>query len=274
MNLKYKKMMLLLTMGVMGIGMISISFTKPSQTDANDTIALTSANDDASISALTNKAALATDEEVAKEEAVVSPSPTPAITSAPSNLLAKNEFPEINALVEAFLNAKLTCNEEDFKPLLKDVSVIDLERLQRKIEYIKNYHNINVYTTKAINEIDYVAYVTYDLELPIIETYAPSIDELYISFEDGKPYLYFGSIASDTSTYLSELRNSDSVLTLVDEVSTNLDLAITSDEDLREFYEKLAGTVDESADSTDNTESNVTNTSQSNTSQSDTQVSP
>lgn len=232
MNLKYKKMILLLTAAVMGIGMVTFSFRSTNRKSATD-------------SNLTEEA-IQSAAYTSEKDDTPTPEPTAPVTLTPTpvpkNDLELNKYPEINEVVEAFYNARLTCAAEDFEPILLNADQLDMDRLQRKIEYVEDYANINCYTKKGINEIDYIVYVCYDLKLTTIDTYAPSIDELRITYVDGKPYIFLGEISEETSAYLEELRTNEDVQLLVSDVVTRLDEACESDESLNEFYQNLTKT--------------------------------
>lgn len=253
MRLLYKKMILCLLMGMIGIGMVIFSFSEPASSVFESETAQTKVIREAELLAKEeNQAAL--------NMATSTPSPTETIKE--STLLEKDAYPEINNLIERYFAANLTCNVEDFEGLTKDISLLDMERMQRKVQYIKSYQNISCYTVKAKNEIDYVVYVTYDLELPVIETYAPSIGEFYIQYDGSTPYIYLGSLSSETSDYLDELRDSDDVVSLIHEVTENLANAIESDENLKDFYEKLSSPAEPSSTAEDSTQTEPSGTVQ------------
>lgn len=158
------------------------------------------------------------------------------------SLLMEEGFPKINALVTKFFNAKLESSENAFDGLVTDPSSIDYERLHRKVEYIVSYQNIKTYVAKGINEVDYVAYVTYDLELPSIDTMAPSIDEIYISLdENNNPQVYLGKLSEDTQKFVDELRNKEEVKSLIAGVTDDLTAAVKADSKLKDFYDSFAG---------------------------------
>lgn len=240
MKLKYKRMITLLTTCIMGVGMVMFSITQQNKTKTDDdklsknamATANSSGDEDNSSSTLTAPTVTVT----------VAPTATPT----PSNDLLLNKFADINEVVAAFYNAKLTCSEEDFAPILMNADQLDMDRLQRKIEYVKSYQNINCYTKEGINEIDYVVFVSYDLELTTIETYAPSIDELRITYVDGKPRIYMGDISEETSNYLKELRSGEDVQVLVSDVISRLEEACAIDENLNEFYQNIKNSTSES----------------------------
>lgn len=255
MKIKYKKMLLLLTTCIMGIGMVTLSFSLENKTIVDESTPISKsiepriAHDDVSAFAV---------------EPVVSIAPT--ATPEPKNELELNKYADINNVVNEFYEAKLTCLEEDFIPIVTNANQIDMERLQRKIEYVNSYQNINCYTKKGINEIDYVVYVSYDLELATIDTYAPSIDELRITYVDGSPKIYLGKISEETSEYLKKLRTSEDVEILVSDVVTRLDEACARDENLNEFYQNIQKSSAQAAKENTEPKTNSVDTASANTS--------
>lgn len=242
MKLKYKKLIVLITTGIMGIGMVTFSFTlqgNASKNASEDTPAVVASAKVSDENEELNTFGLTADSITITPIATAAPTPT----AEPVNELELNKYEEINKLVEDFYKANLTCLEEDFAPILVDTSVIDMERLQRKTEYIKSYQNINCYTKKGVNEIDYVVYVCYDIELASIETYAPSIDRLLIKYVDGTPKIYMGEIDDETSAGLKELENSEEVQVLISNVDDSLKEARTKDDNLNEFYKSMEKSV-------------------------------
>lgn len=158
------------------------------------------------------------------------------------NPLKRDEYPEINAVVKKFLNAKLKCDEEKLASCVTDTNYIDLERLQKKTEFVEDYKNIEVYTKKGQGEIDFIVYVYEELKIASIDTYAPAMDEMYVKKVDGEYKLVFGDIKDKTAEYIVNTRNEEDVIELIDEVQKKLNIAMNKDEQLREFCEKLKAT--------------------------------
>ena len=255
MKIKYKKMLLLLTTCIMGIGMVTLSFSLENKTIADEPMPISKSIEPRM--GQSDVSAFAMDPVV-----TVAPTATPE----PKNELELNKYADINKVVTEFYEAKLTCLEEDFIPIVTNANQIDMERLQRKIEYVNSYQNINCYTKKGINEIDYVVYVSYDLELATIDTYAPSIDELRITYVDGSPKIYLGTISEETSEYLKKLRTSEDVEILVSDVVTRLDEACASDENLNEFYLNIQKSSEKAAKENTKSSTNSVDTASANTS--------
>ena len=88
-----------------------------------------------------------------------------------------------------------------------------------------------------------MVYVENDVEIATIDTYAPSIDQLFIKYDEkGKPklYLYDGSFTDEEEAYYEALRSSEDVVALVEDVNARLEEAIASDEALRDFFARLS----------------------------------
>jgi hypothetical protein len=231
MRLKYKKLLLLFTMGIFGIGMVTISFqVSPDALQAafmkdSDRDSLEPTNPLDSSQAIT---------------------PTAFATNTPipenPNALKKDAYPEINELIETYCKAKVSTDADSIE-ILKDcvtnASLLDFERISKKVEYITDYKNIHCYSKPGIGEIDYIVYVTYDIMITKIQTGAPSADVFYITYQDGKPHIFFFFFFQKTKNYIDKTNLDTDVQKLSKEADDNLAKAIDMDEDLREFYENL-----------------------------------
>ena len=90
-----------------------------------------------------------------------------------------------------------------------------------------------------------MVYVVYDMEILTIDTLAPSIDELYITYIDDKPYLYFGEVPEDIIQLIQDYRQAQDVVELANQVNLSLTNALESDESLYQFFINLTGQVSE-----------------------------
>ncbi len=239
MRLKYKKLLLLFTMGIFGVGMVTISFQVAPDSVLSAAFMREGDPDSSQSPSPTNS--------LASSQAVT---PTISATNTPipedPKALKKNAFPEINNLFETFLEAKIKADAEaieTIKACVTDASLIDFERISKKVEYITDYKNINCYTKPGTGEIDYIVYVCYDIMITKIQTGAPSIDEFYVTYQDGKPYIYYGTVSEETKTYINKTRSDTEVQELITKVDENFLKALDADEDLKEFYENLKAQI-------------------------------
>lgn len=175
-----------------------------------------------------------------------SPSPTPTLTPTPTptpvpNDLKKDEFPEVNALIEKFYAAKLTCASEDFKGLVNNLDLLPLETWMKQYEYVKSFSNFECYTKTGIGAIEYVVFVVYDTEIATISTLAPSLDRLLLMRDEatGNLVICYNNPSKSTAAYIEELQSHDDVVALFNQVSADLEKALKSDADLNSLFNNL-----------------------------------
>ncbi len=237
MRLKYKKMILLLTMGVMGIGMLTISFDKTSQADTG------------AVKTVSDLVVNSTKDIVSKDMPAKVPTPgtnssiTPTLALEDPLKLKLNDNPELNNLVKTYYSAMLDTDEDTLSSIVTDPSVINIEVINKKLEYISNIHNIVCYTKPGVNEGDYVVYVAYDMEIASIDTYGPSLDYLYITSINDKLYVKTGVLDEKIQTLRNEYFNTQEVKDLLKSVNQALTEACKSDQALQEFFDNLTTSI-------------------------------
>ncbi len=244
MKLKYKKLVVMISMCTMGIGLVTFSISRPS--DKNTTVVEKSSKD-----AVALKAGFDTNINGADiKSAMLTPSLTPTPTEAPqtqedlaaaiTDPLEKDAHKDINKLIKSYLNAKLGKKIDKFKPLVNDVDSIDLADIGRKTKYIEAYKNVSCYTKKGPEEGSYIVYAYHEVKFTSIDTLAPAMNEFYVKAdEDGNPYIYLGEIDKDTEKYLDEVRDSEEVMNLIYDVNDKLQQSVKDDSALAQFYLKL-----------------------------------
>lgn len=244
MKIKYKKMILMVSMCTMGIGLVTFSVSRPS---GKSTTPVEKTIDDADAS-LSSSETTEDGKEVlsASLEPSVTPTPTEAASAettevaSADNPLEKDAYKNINKLIKSYLNAKLKGDIDKFTPLVNDVSYIDLKDIERKTKYIEAYKNVSCYTKKGPEEGSYVVYAYHEVKFTSIETLAPAMNEFYVKEdENGDPYIYLGEIDSATEEYFNAIRESDDVMDLIYSVNEKLQKAVKDDSALNEFYSKL-----------------------------------
>lgn len=151
-----------------------------------------------------------------------------------------NEHPQINKLVEEYLEARVEGDEEKLKTLISGTNTLDLEQFRKKAEYIERYDNIECYTAEGPVEGIYLVYVYEEVKISGIDTLAPSMIRILVSLaEDGKPYVYFGTINDEMIEFMNKVAESDEVKELTKKVNLKLEEAETKDADLKQFNENL-----------------------------------
>ncbi|MGB8452585.1 MAG: hypothetical protein WCD89_09655 [Anaerocolumna sp.] len=246
MKLKYKKLVVMVSMCTMGIGLVTFSISRPSD---KSTTVVEGSNEDA----VKFRAGLDADISSAEiQSAAIFPStaltPTPAeepqtqddLMVVKSEPLEKDAYKNINKLIKNYLNAKLGKDIDKFKPLVNDVSLIDLADIERKTKYIEAYKNVTCYTKKGPEEGSFIVYAYHEVKFTSIDTLAPAMNEFYVNTDEkGNPYIYVGEVDKDTEKYFNDVRDSDEVMDLIFDVNEKLQLARNNDSGLDEFYLKL-----------------------------------
>nr|WP_294493245.1 hypothetical protein [uncultured Anaerosporobacter sp.] len=247
MKLKYKKMILIISMSAMGIGMVTLSLSKPrDKKEANKPAVAALADADTDDEAITA-------DETKKVELVGKPG---------DGELRMDVYPAINELVKKYMSAKVACDYETLRTLVNDSSVIDEDDLRAKSEYIEDYRNIVCYTLNGLTEDSFIVYVYEDLKILNVNTLAPGMTRLYIKLdESGNPYIYLGAIDDETQKFIQETSTQQAVIDIINTVNTKLDEAVTKDEDLKNFVEdrsNASATQDKKADDSKSKDSEST----------------
>lgn len=247
MKLKYKKMILIISMSAMGIGMVTLSLSKPRDKKEGNEPAVAALADTG-----TDEEAIAADE-TKKVELVGKPG---------DGELRMDVYPAINELVKKYMSAKVACDYETIRTLVNDSSVIDEDDLRAKSEYIEDYRNIVCYTLNGLTEDSFIVYVYEDLKILNVNTLAPGMTRLYIKLdESGNPYIYLGAIDDETQKFIQETSTQQAVIDIINTVNTKLDEAVTKDEDLKKFVEDRSNpstTQDKKADDSKSKDSEST----------------
>lgn len=239
MKLKYKKMVLVVTACVMGIGMVTFSIknqeNKPT-TAVEKSADIQTFNTELNVNATGDVAKVAVPTTTPLPTAV----PTEAVALAADNPLEKDQIKEVNTLITKYLKAKLAGKLKSFNSLVNETDLINIDDMNRKTKYIEKYDNLACYTKKGPEEGSYLVYAYHEVKFKSIDTLAPAMNEFYIKTnEDGSLYIYLGSIDKDTEKYFEQIRESDDVMDLIYNVNNKLEKILEKDSSLASFYGKL-----------------------------------
>lgn len=258
MKLKYKKMILIISMSAMGIGMVTLSLSKPKEKNDGAETAITSLSDDGSDEG---------SDDIESESVGVDETAKVELVGQPADgELHMDIYPAINEVVKKYMSAKAACDYETIRTLVSDSSVIDEDDLRAKSEYIEDYKNIACYTLNGPTEDSFVVYVYEDIKILNVNTLAPGMTRLYIKLdESGDPYIYLGAIDDETQKFIEETSGNQAVIDIINTVNTKLDEAVTKDEDLKKFVEDRSNeTTTEDSSSSNKKESSKDESSDNN----------
>lgn len=255
MRKKYKKLTFYLVVLIMGVGMITFPIgSKEADRDGTKDGNAAEVNTVPRLFLDTELfEALRASASVPKTAFAASATPTPIPTLTPEPTAVPTLSPEENALlaevpedivafVETYFSVRLSGTPEEYRALLYDEGKLDENLTNKRVEYIVAYHDLKCYAKLGVGEIDYVVYVQNDVEIATIDTYAPSIDQLFIKYDaKGEPklYLHSDSFTEEEEAYYEALRSAEDVAALISDVNERLAEAVESDEALRDFFTRL-----------------------------------
>lgn len=240
MKLKYKKIILLVTVSSMGIGLITLSLSNTKGKDLNNTNQKTNILSEQLENSNDNNSSTKEDDILQIATGLVD-----------DGTLLENAYPKINELIQKYLAARVACDMNIINETVSSTNTISLETLQKESEYIEGYNNISCYTIKAPDNNSFVVYVYEELKIVGIDTLAPGMTRLYVrTNSEGKPMIYFGQVDDETSDFIEATGNDVKVIQLIDSVNKKLEEAMTSDKNLKSFIDGLENTSNNTSNNT------------------------
>lgn len=215
MKLKYKKLVLCISVGTICIGGIAYTIwnnNKGSKDKDNKTKVEISVTDDS----FSSKGY-----ETAQGEIVIE----------------KNAYPEVNELVEQYFDARTKADMDKLGTLVSNIENIQKKDLIELQNYIEEYQNIDCFTAKGVENGSYIVLVRHDLKLKGIDTLAPGLTGLTVKTdENGNLVIYNGLDSEEMATYKQSVYNCQGVQELISDTETRYKAALESDEDLKNMY--------------------------------------
>ena len=221
MKFKYKKMIVMITMGTMLIGCVIFSTVSPNKDKETSTKALKTQ---------------------VSEEATPTPTQSPKVDTT---VIQKDLNPEVSKVVQNYLIASVACDMDALEDTVNDISMISEEELKLKYEYVESVNNIECYMIPGPNGDGYLVYAYRELKLKDINTLAPGLSRVYVTTGDNGEYRVFFGADTGLEDFIAKTDKSTEVTELVNKVNTKMEEAVSSDKDLKTFIEKI--TVSEKA---------------------------
>ncbi|MGI6007642.1 MAG: SH3 domain-containing protein [Ruminococcus sp.] len=186
--------------------------------------------------------ASAADEPEVTAEAAVTPE---------ASSLEKEAYPEVTTVIQTYYTA---LGNKDIAGIESVVDSLDAteEAKITKDAYIENYDNVETYTVEGPSEGTYVVYACYTYKFRDIDTEVPGLSRLYVCTDDsGRLYIATEEQDEQTQEYIDNTLNLKEVQDLRQQVETEYNEALESDEDLKNFVENLGIGTSEAASAED-----------------------
>ena len=141
--------------------------------------------------------------------------------------LEENAYPEINEVVEKYLNYSVIADVNGLSTVVSNPGRIDKEVLTEKYRYVDEYKNIICYTIKSPEEGGYRVYAYAELKLSGIDTLAPGLSSLYVTQTDKGDYcVYLDVLNQKVQKFIDEADESEPVKKLVEQVNYRFEEAL------------------------------------------------
>ncbi len=153
----------------------------------------------------------------------------------------------VSTLIRRYHNACLAVNEPLLKQCVTNSDYLDLNYIGSRYSMTEYFTDYDFLLYNGINEFDYVAFVTHKEKIVFSDTGAPCMESYYIKVDKatGIPSIYLGITSLDTDAYCASLIQSDKIQELAKQTNTDMENALMSDDDLKEFYELLVSNSSE-----------------------------
>lgn len=223
MRFKYKKLIVMFTIAIMFIGLGTFSLIAPS-------IDFSSGKENGS-----NSGSSGVNGSVDNNSSI-----NDTVKNTVANMSDSEIKAAISTLVETYLDAKQRVDITKLAECVSDPDRIDNKRLVAEAEYIEEYKNVECTIKKGPDNGTYRVYAYYDVKVYDIDTLVPSLTALYIKSDNDNNFkIYLGTIDGDAQEAISKLDNSEEIKQIVDSVQKKLEEIVSSNEEVRDFYEML-----------------------------------
>lgn len=247
-----KRMIFILTTGIMLVGMLTFSTGHPVKSAVVIKPAATSLDNTTptpTFSETEEPSPTPIEDGPEITEDIITPTAKPTPDPDEPNPLRLEIYPDVHDVIQQYFDAKTTGDIATLKTLVTDPVYISAETITAQSEYIKGYSDIKCYTKRGGGDIDLVVYCTFNTTITTIETPIASLESFYITYQDGKPMIFSGIFNEDTSNLLIRLDSDEDVIELKESVSEEIDRALDSDPALKDFWDKLINAVEPDASS-------------------------
>ena len=152
----------------------------------------------------------------------------------------KNAYPEVNKLVEEYLEARLKVDKAEISKLVDNVNYAGIEELPK---IMKNFESIKLddcYTIDGPEENAKMVYAKTEIKIKGIDTTASSIDGFYVRADEGGDYkIILSPLPDEVQKIIDADIKRDDVSALLSDVNTQFAREIKSDNKLADFFSKL-----------------------------------
>lgn len=147
----------------------------------------------------------------------------------------------VSSLIRRYHTACLSVNEALLKQCVTDPDYLNLDYIASRYSVTESFSDYEFFLYPGINEFDYIVFVTHKEKIVFSATSAPCMESYYIDLDPhtGIPSIYLGITSLDTDAYCAAVIQSEDIQNLAKKVNSDMQQALLSDDDLRDFYQLL-----------------------------------
>lgn len=154
-------------------------------------------------------------------------------------VLEKNAHPEINELVKGYFTARASVDMDKLGTIVSNIANIQEDELKSVAEYVEGYENIDCYTVDSVEKGSYVVLAYTDIKLKGIDATAPGLTGLYVNKDDKGNYVVFNGLLSDElNAFRQTVYDCEGVKDLINHVQDKYQKALENNKELNDFYNK------------------------------------
>lgn len=159
----------------------------------------------------------------------------------------RNEYPEVNSFVENYMKALTSGDMNVLSTMVVDPSQFeDGERMQKRMELVLNYSNVDCYTKPGLTEGSYIVYAVMNTQIPDVDVQPLSLHQFYLIPNEFGGFLHNNIANTDVEieAYMNQVDRDPDVVELYERVDKNNEESAQADESLRAFYERIGAAMD------------------------------
>lgn len=166
-------------------------------------------------------------------ESVVTVTPMQPISS--NNLLEKNAYPQVNAVIQKYYQALSAKNVEGIKEVVDELGATEATKITND-QHIDGYSDIEVYTKEGVKESEYIVLARYNYKFKDIDKKVPGLSMMYVKpREDGSLHITMQAQDEQVQELIAKTREEMDVKELIQNVEGEYAKVQEEDETLRNF---------------------------------------
>ncbi len=151
-----------------------------------------------------------------------------------------NAYPEVNALVNSYLTATVSCDAAILKSIVTNPAEFDdMTALQARAQFIQGYTNVQCYTKTGPETDSFVVFVVSNTTIANIATAPMDFMTLYVQKTENGYVINNNTLTDDITGYINSVKQDSDIQQVMQEVTNYNTQAVANDADLKAFYEML-----------------------------------